>query len=467
MSLPRRFILVHLVGHHDLYLTFGGPDTPVTALHRGHATLSTGRLAQTLMSAVDDADTLELEFDGDAVRLDAGRTAPTTGWSLSKLEGRLTWRPREVEAAALVERPVVALRAPLLAAAVAAFRDGLAPGDEGSVVLVTTGPLAGTQGAGKGGDDAGQAMGHSTAEIGRALTTMLRRSAFGRGLTIQEPQHLDTHNAHDFGDVPKLVEGVAARLAAVRRAVVADAVDGWTDRFKVFLSLNTGPVPVITGLARGLSEFQHVLVHVPDARKWPCDAEQRPVVPHASIVAQKAIRQRPARAVDTLPAESPARFAVEALRAWRQAFTEARPQRAKDLAGSKVPADKERCFWFRKGEQEVLAVVVVADPSTGALRAFRGVNLEVSLPTGTLCAERNAIGSAFAALPTLERRHLQAVAVLSLGTNPELGPCGACQEWLQKMADVNPDLRIVTFTDEALTQVCVEAAKDFSQAEKG
>ena len=36
------------------------------------------------------------------------------------------------------------------------------------------------------------------------------------------------------------------------------------------------------------------------------------------------------------------------------------------------------------------------------------------MPTGTLCAERNAIGNALAGDQTLCRRHLQGVAVLSL-----------------------------------------------------
>mgnify|MGYP002039706169 CR=1 FL=1 len=38
---------------------------------------------------------------------------------------------------------------------------------------------------------------------------------------------------------------------------------------------------------------------------------------------------------------------------------------------------------------------------------WRGMNVEVSMPTGTLCAERNAIGNALAGDQTLCRRHLQ------------------------------------------------------------
>ena len=45
---------------------------------------------------------------------------------------------------------------------------------------------------------------------------------------------------------------------------------------------------------------------------------------------------------------------------------------------------------------------------------YRGVNMEVSLPTGSLCSERNAIGSALSEDPSLRRGDIKAVAVLTL-----------------------------------------------------
>lgn len=39
--------------------------------------------------------------------------------------------------------------------------------------------------------------------------------------------------------------------------------------------------------------------------------------------------------------------------------------------------------------------------------------------------------------------------------NP-LKPCGACNEWLKKIAEVNPQLRVVTFTDEHCRGIYVE-----------
>jgi cytidine deaminase len=43
----------------------------------------------------------------------------------------------------------------------------------------------------------------------------------------------------------------------------------------------------------------------------------------------------------------------------------------------------------------------------------RGMNVEVSMPTGSLCSERAAIASALASDPSLSRRHFKLIAVLS------------------------------------------------------
>jgi hypothetical protein len=40
--------------------------------------------------------------------------------------------------------------------------------------------------------------------------------------------------------------------------------------------------------------------------------------------------------------------------------------------------------------------------------------------------------------------------------SPRLGPCGACTEWLRKVAEVNPDVKVVTFADHDLEAVFVE-----------
>ena len=39
--------------------------------------------------------------------------------------------------------------------------------------------------------------------------------------------------------------------------------------------------------------------------------------------------------------------------------------------------------------------------------------------------------------------------------NP-LKPCGACNEWLKKIAEVNPRFSVITFTDDSCAGVYVE-----------
>jgi len=50
-------------------------------------------------------------------------------------------------------------------------------------------------------------------------------------------------------------------------------------------------------------------------------------------------------------------------------------------------------------------------------KMYRAMNMEVSMPTGSLCAERNAIGTALSQDPSLKREHFKMVAVLSLNVN--------------------------------------------------
>ena len=71
-----------------------------------------------------------------------------------------------------------------------------------------------------------------------------------------------------------------------------------------------------------------------------------------------------------------------------------------------------RKFWLRKTHKPVLAVLAVQKHNE--VKLYRGTNVEVSMPTGSLCAERNVIGTALADDPSLKRQDLKAIAVLSV-----------------------------------------------------
>jgi cytidine deaminase len=140
-------------------------------------------------------------------------------------------------------------------------------------------------------------------------------------------------------------------------------------------------------------------------------------------------------------------------------------------------------FWLRKTKQPVLSVLLVQKENDSKPRFFRGINIEVSMPTGSLCAERSAIGSALASDPTLKRKDMKMIAVLSLTLNPEdylsvkqssedsativtgtkplvaknpIAPCGSCMEWLRKISAANPDFRVLTFENTDCRTVYVK-----------
>ena len=76
-------------------------------------------------------------------------------------------------------------------------------------------------------------------------------------------------------------------------------------------------------------------------------------------------------------------------------------------------------FWMRKTKKPVLSVLLVRR-ANGSLQLVRGTNMEVSMPTGSLCAERNAIGSALGQGLRLRRKDIIGVAVLGTSLKEDI-----------------------------------------------
>ena len=170
-------------------------------------------------------------------------------------------------------------------------------------------------------------------------------------------------------------------------------------------------------------------------------------------------------------------------------------------------------FGCEKTRKPVLAVLCVRrrrdgpdDAAHGDAKPqyFRGVNLEVSMPTGRCAASETRLETRSPPDPALRRKDLFGIAVLSLGKddvgatsgggagggamsressfvnlaqlaagnggddlslcravgeggggrgdlNP-LKPCGACKEWLLKIAEVNPGFKVLMFSDVNVSQ---------------
>lgn len=85
------------------------------------------------------------------------------------------------------------------------------------------------------------------------------------------------------------------------------------------------------------------------------------------------------------------------------------------LRVSRTEDHELKSFWLRKTEKPVLAIVLIE--KDGVVKTYRATNMEVSMPTGSLCAERNAIGSALAENPSLTRKQIKQIAVYSI--NPK------------------------------------------------
>lgn len=117
-------------------------------------------------------------------------------------------------------------------------------------------------------------------------------------------------------------------------------------------------------------------------------------------------------------------------------------------------------FWHRKSKRVVLAVLALE--VDGNIRFVRGLNNEVSLPTGTICAERAAIVKARSDYMTIRRENFRGIAVLEVPLreddldvelNNPLPPCGACREWLEKIQEMSDGFCVLTYPDLTMRKV--------------
>ena len=391
-------VLVHNIGHHDVLLVRRGEGgRGVTHLRPKEELLQPAGRA---LAAVAAGGGLTITPDGRGATLSPPVRVRNEDW------------------------PEV--RVPLLAAALDAVMEaGDAPLQ---ILLVSAGP-ASAQSTPVGTGDFLAAW--ATARLAGRASVQAASVHLGCDAFTLDPAEL-----HEVVQLPILQH--AAALAKANPA-------GWAAQLEVWLSASTGTAAMVSGLAATLSRWKPRIIAVPAAR---ADVEVRGDGITLSCDTFRAHTSRALEAAAQVPLRKPdeaASRAIEELRAWHDHFRSLRPERP-------VSGDTEANFWFRKGRQEVLATVVVRKPG-GGLETLRGVNVEVSLPTGTLCAERNAIGSALVQNPGLRRADILAVAVVGLQEGVRyLGPCGACQEWLRKVAEVNPGLQVIGFEGPALQQ---------------
>ena len=356
-------------------------------------------------------------------------------------------------------------------------------------------------------------------------------------------------------NVSFVTETLRPAVARDRDAVAAAFGEEWVRRFKLTVALCDGTPARLHALMSSFRDMRPYLAHAfrlkrfwhageldtgdVDIQRW-ARAEAAP--PTRLDRLELVLRSTGAGAseADAARAATEARVTialVKEMKAHRDAFLNAAKEETHELTS----------FWLRKTRKPVLAVLCVLKAASAAkprrvveesdFEFHRGVNLEVSMPTGSLCSERNAIGNALAANPSLVRKDMFGIAVLSLrardvdrsgpgpgpggedatllrrdvasptdqkekaltntdtrthethearvsisrnasfarardastgtnasdasdasdlaGLNP-LRPCGACKEWLNKIAEVNPGFRVLMFSDITCDEVYVK-----------
>ncbi|CAK4732112.1 hypothetical protein LEN26_001427 [Aphanomyces euteiches] len=304
-------------------------------------------------------------------------------------------------------------------------------------------------------------------------------------------------------------------LEAHRDVLVTKVGDQWKSHFHLTIAYADGPPARLSALNAALRVYQPSYLHVWQLKTfWH---ESKLSLDDVDFHPFENVEATPATSIDELKDPLVAQL-VDQVKAFRDRFLEGQS------------AGEVGTFWLRKSRKPVLAILLIQKKnSDGEFETIfhRGMNCEVSMPTGSLCAERNAIGSALANDPTLHRQSLKMIAVLSVNLTQQavpttpllpplpppllalppplvksssnasvdqspktrkpkrprtiscdasvpavqaalesvdakvekdrnpLAPCGACNEWLLKIAEANPSFKIITFDSIACEKVYI------------
>mmetsp|Transcript_19748 Transcript_19748/g.25596 ORF Transcript_19748/g.25596 Transcript_19748/m.25596 type:complete len:508 (-) Transcript_19748:355-1878(-) len=264
------------------------------------------------------------------------------------------------------------------------------------------------------------------------------------------------------------------KLEQYRQSIVSSVGEDWHNLFQVSIALTDGSPARMAALSASLRKYRPTYLHMWQLKTfWHRRCLLRSDLKVESF---ETVETRPSIAVEAL--DSFTKLLVSEMKLFKQSFEET-------VSGPNVL----KSVWLRKSNKPVLSVLMVKRPDEEQPRLYRGMNVEVSLPTGSLCAERNVIGTALAADPGLRREDFRMIGIFSMtlerpGTpvsdqerkktskqrslsqdslpvgefvalNP-ISPCGACNEWLKKIAEVNPSFKVVTFPNTSCSEVFVK-----------
>ena len=271
------------------------------------------------------------------------------------------------------------------------------------------------------------------------------------------------NDSHQYSGNAKFLNEILRPAIDDERSKIAEKFGKqWKKHFKLIIALCDGEPGRVTSIMSGLTTFEPSLLHI-----WRTKAFWKGypnVLINNSVGSDNDIEYLLFNELQTYPSMPVCKLTdtllvqlVNEMKEWKMEFDSA----------NKNPDNEITQFWLRKSYQLVLVVVAVQKNGYPKAKFYRGCNMEVSMPTGSLCAERNAIGSALSQDLTIRREEFKMVAVYGMkdlnkskirDINP-IGPCGSCREWLGKIAAVNPSLKIVTFSDFTMSNVFVRSLK--------
>ena len=288
---------------------------------------------------------------------------------------------------------------------------------------------------------------------------------------------------HYDENVKFIREAVLPKIEELRKPVVTHYTGNWQDHLSITIALTDGSPARLAALNAALRQYKPNYMHMWQLKTyWH---ESRLLQTDLHFETFETVEARPAKSLNKLDPLTTG--LVREMIQYKRQFEDCVMKDSHEIKG----------FWLRKTRKPVLSVLLVQKPNQDKPTYFRGMNVEVSMPTGSLCSERNVIGTALASDPSLQRTDLRMIAVLSMsvlfqpqtkllnrGNSPSTGrpmyirprglsqlsdssgmtgqaglnpisPCGACNEWLKKIAEVNPDFKVITFSDSSCESVFV------------
>ena len=181
--------------------------------------------------------------------------------------------------------------------------------------------------------------------------------------------------------------------------------DQWPSHLSLFSSLTDSPPARSSSLLSSLRPLRPSTLHMWQLKSFWCEY---PAVTgrgeeDVEEVTFDKVEMTPPQRVDEMR-EDDVKLLVARMKQYKDEFMK---QRDGDNS------NEMSAFWMRKSKKPVLSILMVH--KQGQLRRYyRGLNMEVSMPTGSLCSERSAIASALSDDVALCRRDLKMIAVLAL-----------------------------------------------------